>query len=188
MQFVRSFVALATLVVLSACGPSKFRTYDGPEVTQVVVYKAERVMELWHYDTILRSFNVDLGGNPFGHKEREGDRRTPEGDYIIDRRNPNSRFHLSIGIDYPNEADRAWAEQNNWRPGGDIFIHGRGPRFKRAQGDWTDGCIAVTDREMEDIYAMVRDGTPIRIAAAMPVPEPEPSAGIVARLTQFWRD
>ncbi|TVQ03879.1 MAG: hypothetical protein EA338_01990 [Roseinatronobacter sp.] len=165
MVFFRVVAALVLVAVLASCGgpPSKFRTYKGPEVTHVVVYKTARRMDLWHYNRLLRSFDVQLGGNPFGHKQHEGDRRTPEGDYIIDRRNPNSRFHLSIGIDYPNEADKARAEENGWKPGGDIFIHGRGPRFQQARGDWTDGCIAVTDREMEDIYAMVRDGTPIRI-------------------------
>lgn len=186
MQFFRLFVALAALVSLSACGPSKFRSYNGPEVTQIVVFKSERVMELWHHDKMLRSFNVMLGGAPFGHKEREGDMRTPEGDYVIDRRNPNSRFHLSIGIDYPNEADRDWAKQNGWRPGGDIFIHGRGPRFQTVSGDWTEGCIAVSDREIEDIYAMVDNGTPIRILLNRPAPEA--TGGIVARLTQFWRN
>lgn len=166
MFFFRVFAALALVAVVASCSkapPSKFRTYNGPEVTQVVVHKATRRMDLWHHNQLLRSFRVDLGGNPNGHKEREGDRRTPEGDYIIDRRNPNSRFHLSIGIDYPNEADKERAKENGWKPGGDIFIHGRGPQFQHARGDWTDGCIAVSDREMEDIYAMVRDGTPIRI-------------------------
>ena len=164
MSFIRVLFALALVGVLASCGaPSKFRTYNGPEVTRVVVNKSARQMHLYHHGQRLRSFRVQLGGNPVGHKQREGDRRTPEGDYIIDRRNPNSAFHLSIGIDYPNELDRERAEANGWRPGGDIFIHGRGPRFQRARGDWTDGCIAVTDRQMEDIYAMVRDGTPIRI-------------------------
>lgn len=184
MQYLRLIAAVAVLAALSACAPSKFRTYTGPEVTQVIVYKAEREMELWHHDSLLRSFRVDLGGDPIGHKQREGDMRTPEGDYIIDRRNPNSRFHLSIGIDYPNEADREFAQQNGWRPGGDIFIHGRGPRHQDSRGDWTEGCIAVTDREMEDIYAMVRDGTPIRILPHRP--EPDPMTTLVSRLT-FWR-
>lgn len=166
MQLFRLSLVLALLAALSACAPSKFRSYDGPEVTRVVIYKAERRMDLMHYGQPLRSYRVQLGGTPFGHKQREGDRRTPEGDYIIDRRNPNSAFHLSIGIDYPNEADREHARVNGWRPGGDIFIHGRGPRHKRARGDWTDGCISVTDRQMEDIYAMVRDGTPIAIFAS----------------------
>jgi murein L,D-transpeptidase YafK len=164
MRVFRLVAALVIMALLAACGqPSKFRTYHGPEVTQVVVHKSARRMHLYHHGERLRTFRVQLGGNPFGHKLHEGDRRTPEGDYIIDRRNPNSRFHLSIGIDYPNEEDIARAEANGWAPGGDIFIHGRGPRFQRARGDWTDGCIAVSDREMEDIYAMVRDGTPIRI-------------------------
>lgn len=165
MMFFRVVAALVLVAVLASCGgpPSKFRTYNGPEVTQVVVYKHARRMDLLHHNRVLRSFNVQLGRNPYAHKQREGDSRTPEGDYIIDRRNPNSRFHLSIGIDYPNEADKAWAEENGWKPGGDIFIHGLGPEFPNARGDWTEGCIAVTDREMEDIYAMVRDGTPIRI-------------------------
>jgi hypothetical protein len=177
MQFLRLLAAAIVVAALASCSSgSKFRTYNGPEVTQIIVYKAERRMELWHHDRMLRSFRVDLGGNPFGHKERRGDRRTPEGDYLIDRRNPNSRFHLSIGIDYPNAADRAHAAANGWDPGGDIFIHGRGPRFASARGDWTDGCIAVTDREMEDIYAMVRIGTPIRILASRAAGRPAPLA------------
>ncbi|MFN4057821.1 MAG: L,D-transpeptidase family protein [Roseinatronobacter sp.] len=177
MQFLRLLAAALLVAALASCSSgSKFRTYNGPEVTQIIVYKAERRMELWHHNRMLRSFRVDLGGNPFNHKERRGDRRTPEGDYLIDRRNPNSRFHLSIGIDYPNAADRTFAAENGWDPGGDIFIHGRGPEFPNARGDWTDGCIAVTDREMEDIYAMVRIGTPIRILASRAAVRPAPLA------------
>ncbi|MGY6548542.1 MAG: L,D-transpeptidase family protein [Roseinatronobacter sp.] len=166
MQFLKILAALLLVGALASCAskpPSKFRSYNGPEITRVEVHKAARLMHLYHHDRVVRSFRVQLGGNPIGHKQRRGDRRTPEGWYTIDRRNPNSAFHLSIGIDYPNEADRAFAEANGWDPGGDIFIHGQGPRFQGARGDWTDGCIAVTDREMEDIYAMVRDGTPILI-------------------------
>ena len=96
-------------------------------------------------------------------EEVEGDGRTPEGDYIIDRRNPDSKFHLSIGVSYPNPYDRAFAEALEKSPGGDIFIHGRPPEYQKGGRDWTAGCIAVTDREIEEIYAMVRNGTPIRI-------------------------
>jgi murein L,D-transpeptidase YafK len=107
---------------------------------------------------------VGLGFAPAGHKAFEGDGRTPEGDYTIDRRNPDSRFYLSIGINYPNERDAALAEALGKSPGGDIFIHGRGASYLRnAPWDWTAGCIAVTDKQMRDIYAMVQDGTPIRI-------------------------
>ena len=166
MSLSRFAAFAAVVLILASCAsPSKFRTYDGPEVTQIRVYKAERRMELWHHDRMLRAFRVQLG-NPYGHKQQEGDRRTPEGRYYIDRRNPNSRFHLSIGISYPNAQDRARAAARGVSPGGDIFIHGRGPRFQNVRGDWTDGCIAVTDRQVEDIYAMVRNGTPIDIYAS----------------------
>jgi len=161
----RLVLTLMVVVGLASCAPSKFRTYNGPEVTRVEVHKAKRKMYLVHHDKVLRQFDIGLGFNPVGHKQVEGDSRTPEGVYYIDRRNPNSNFHLSLGISYPNADDRARARAIGKSPGGDIFIHGRaGKHTLRNRGrDWTDGCIAVTDREMEDIYAMVRDGTPIRI-------------------------
>lgn len=160
---IRVFLAIFLAVSLSGCA-SKFRTYDGPEVTRVVVMKAERQMYLLHHSTILKAYEIDLGFAPIGHKESEGDGRTPEGSYTIDRRNPDSDFHLSIGISYPNEEDIEHASSMDLDPGGDIFIHG-GPRRGRDRNgpDWTAGCISVTNREIEDIYAMVRDGTPIDI-------------------------
>ncbi len=158
----RSFLALFALAVLSGCAGSKFQTYNGPEVTNVLVFKEERVMHLLHYDQILRSYEFELGFAPNGDKDQEGDGRTPEGTYFVDRRNPNSDFHLSIGINYPNEEDIAEAEALGVDPGGDIFIHGTPRKFRR-QDDWTWGCIAVTNREMEEIYAMVRDGTQVNI-------------------------
>jgi len=161
---IRAILLTAAAVLLLACasGP-RFLSYDGPEVTRIMVHKGERRMELLHHDRVLRSFDIDLGRTPVGHKERRGDGRTPEGDYIIDRRNPRSQFHLSLGINYPGNGDRQRAAEAGVNPGGDIFIHGRGPQFRRARGDWTEGCIAVRDREIEVIYAMVRDGTPITI-------------------------
>lgn len=157
----RGFLA-AGLVALAACAPrSKFRSYEGPEVTGIVVSKSDRRMYLVHHGRVLKRFRVDLGRAPAGPKRIEGDGRTPEGTYVIDRRNPDSRFHLSLGISYPSEDDRALAAAMGRPPGGDIFIHGRNGRGGRL--DWTEGCIAVTDREMEEIYAMVRVGTPITI-------------------------
>lgn len=120
-------------------------------------------MYLMHHDEILKKYKFDLGFAPEGDKKIEGDGKTPEGNYFIDRRNPNSKFHLSIGISYPNAQDRLEAAALGKSPGGDIFIHGRGPNVKNPENDWTWGCIAVTDREMEDIYAMVPNGTPITI-------------------------
>lgn len=155
---------VAVFMLLASCarGP-RFLEYNGPEVTQIRVYKAERRLELWHNDEMLREFEVGLGQNPIGHKEYEGDSRTPEGEYFIDRRNPQSAYHLSLGISYPNAEDIARAEAAGRRPGGDIFIHGRGRNNRRQRGDWSVGCITVTDAEIEDMYAMVRNGTPIII-------------------------
>lgn len=155
-------VGLLAVLVLSGCA-SKFQTYSGPEVTHVLVQKSERRMHLLHNNDVLESYDIGLGFAPRGHKQIEGDGRTPEGQYWIDRRNPNSEFHLSIGISYPNAADRAHAAALGKSPGGDIFIHGKPRKYRRAPQDWTAGCIAVTNREMEQIYAMVRDSTPITI-------------------------
>ncbi|WP_114967029.1 L,D-transpeptidase family protein [Alkalilacustris brevis] len=164
MKLIRALVLGAVALGLAACGePSKFRSYDGPEVTRINVFKGERLMQLMHHDQLLASYYIDLGRTPEGQKQREGDGRTPEGIYLIDRRNPNSAFHLSLGISYPEPSDELRAKEAGDKPGGDIFIHGRGPRFQNPPRDWTEGCIAVTDREMEDIYAMVQVGTPILI-------------------------
>jgi murein L,D-transpeptidase YafK len=152
---------LAIALGLSACG-SKFKRYYGPPVAHVLVDKSDRKMWLVGTEKVLKTYDVDLGRTPEGHKQFEGDGKTPEGRYFIDRRNPNSSFHLSIGISYPNAQDRAFAAAQGKPPGGEIFIHGHSRKAGRT-GDWTEGCIAVTDREMETIYAMVKDGTPITI-------------------------
>ena len=148
---------------LAGCS-TKFRTYDGPPVTGIVVNKGSRRMFLISGNTALRGFDVQLGGDPVGPKRVEGDGKTPEGAYWIDRRNPNSSYHLSLGISYPNEQDLALAQAMGVLPGDDIFIHGT-PHQKRRSSDWTAGCIAMTNQEVEDIYAMVRDGTPIYTSA-----------------------
>lgn len=159
---IKTFALGAIAVALAGCS-SKFKTYDGPEVTQVLVMKNDRKMYLLHGTRALRSYDIGLGFAPTGDKQQSGDGRTPVGYYTIDRRNPNSKYHLSIGIDYPNERDLAEAKALGVDPGGDIFIHGEGTVVSRARRDWTWGCIAVTNDEIEDIYAMVRDGTPIAI-------------------------
>ena len=150
------------IIGVAGCA-SKFKSYNGPEVTQIVVNKGARRMYLLHHTEVLEAYDIGLGFSPNGDKKISGDWRTPEGNYLIDRRNPNSEFHLSIGINYPNEADIAEALAMGKSPGGDIFIHGRPKKYRKGGRDWTAGCIAVTDREMEKIYAMVRNGTPISI-------------------------
>lgn len=157
------FLLLATGVT-AACERPKFIEYAGPDVTRIEVHKARRRMYLLHHDQVLRGYDIELGFAPEGHKTQEGDGRTPEGRYYIDRRNPNSAFYLSVGISYPNAADRAQAKARGVSPGGDIFIHGTPTAF-RGQKDWTAGCIAVTDREMREIYAMVKMRTVVDIFA-----------------------
>jgi murein L,D-transpeptidase YafK len=160
MRGLRVILLLALFLGVASC--SKFRTYNGPQVTQVNVFKSSRTLQLMHHDRVLETFEFELGFAPTGHKMFEGDGRTPEGMYFIDRRNPNSEFHLSIGISYPDAADLARALEMELDPGGDIFIHGT-PRMFRGKRDWTAGCIAVSNRDMEKIYAMVQNGTPIMI-------------------------
>lgn len=166
MKTTRRAAALGGLAFgLTGCA-SKFRTYDGPEVTRLQMFKGARNLFLFNDARILKAYRIDLGFAAEGPKQFEGDGKTPEGAYTVDRRNPDSLFHLSIGISYPNEADIAFAAAQGREPGGDIFIHG-GPRpgVDAIKPDWTAGCIAVSDGEIEDIYAMVRDGTPIDIFA-----------------------
>jgi murein L,D-transpeptidase YafK len=126
----------------------------------VVVNKTSRELLLLNGNALLRSYPVAIGRDPIGHKQCEGDCRTPEGHYVIDRRNPKSAFHLSLHISYPNAADRDRAGGMGLDPGGDIMIHG-GKESMESEG--TRGCIAVTDREIEEIWNLVPDGTPIVI-------------------------
>jgi len=165
MRTLKLLLAGLLCLGLMACS-SKFKTYNGPEVTHVVVNKGDREMYLLHHDQVLKNYRIDLGFAPDGDKQFEGDGKTPEGTYVIDRRNPNSQFHLSVGISYPNREDFAFATSQGKSPGGDIFIHGEpnNLRFLQRTGrDWTAGCISVTNREIEDIYAMVKNGTLITI-------------------------
>lgn len=166
LQMTRRVAVLGGLALTLAGCANKFRTYNGPEVTHLQMFKGDRTLLLYNNSKVLKAYRIDLGFAPAGPKQFEGDGKTPEGSYTVDKRNPNSLFHLSVGISYPNEADIAYAASQGRSPGGDIFIHG-GPRagIDPIKPDWTAGCIAVSDREIEDIYAMVRDGTPIDIFA-----------------------
>ncbi|PWJ17496.1 L,D-transpeptidase family protein [Jannaschia seohaensis] len=160
----RRTVLAGGLFSLAGCG-GKFIEYHGPEVTRVEVQKANRRMYLLHHDKIVQRYRVQLGFTAEGPKQFEGDGKTPEGRYHIDRRNPNSAYFLSVGIDYPNAEDRAFAATLGKKPGGDIFIHGWGDRPRGRSKDWTAGCVAVTNEEMRLVYAMVRNGTPVDIFA-----------------------
>lgn len=161
MKIVKVLALILVATLLVGCG-SKIKSYSGPEVTKIVVQKEQRKMYLLNGNKALRTYDFELGFEPIGDKKVEGDGKTPEGVYYIDRKNPNSKFHLSLGISYPNARDRAEAARLGKSPGGDIFIHGTSNPLK-GDTDWTWGCIAVTNKEIEEIYAMVNKGTPIWI-------------------------
>jgi len=135
---------------------------------RVLVMKGARKLLLMAGNRTIKTYTVSLGRTPVGHKQREGDGKTPEGVYTLDYRNPNSQYHRSIHISYPAPADIENARKLGVSPGGEIMIHGL-PNGKgwvgreHAQYDWTEGCIAVTNEEMDEIWAMVDDGTQIEI-------------------------
>lgn len=139
-------------------------------VAEIQVFKSERRMELQDkYGNVIRSYRIALGKNPIGHKQHEGDNRTPEGRYMINGRNPSSIYHLSLRINYPSAKDRAEAKKRGKSPGGDIFIHGmpngRGWMWWKynTKSDWTNGCIAVADKDIREMWDLVADETPITI-------------------------
>lgn len=136
------------------------------QVDRIVIDKSDRQMQVFADGRLLKTYPIALGFAPDGAKERQGDGRTPEGLYSIDRRNPQSRYHLSLGLDYPRAEDRARAAAGGYSPGGDIFIHGQPnsvPPGMMIAGDWTAGCIAVTDAEIQELWDHVPIGTQVEI-------------------------
>jgi len=160
----RAVVTGGLALAAVGCAPMA-QPYTGPEVTRIVINKGARRMLLLNQQTVLKAYDVDLGFQPRGHKVIEGDGKTPEGSYVIDRKNPESLFYLSLGISYPNEQDIAQAAALGEDPGGDIFIHGASGRLGTRGTDWTFGCIAVSNREITDIFGMVNVGTQVDLFA-----------------------
>ncbi len=162
--FTRFFLIIATLALsLPPSAEASLNTAD-----RVVVIKQERRLYLYRGDKVLRSYRISLGGNPVGHKLRQGDQRTPEGRYLLDWRNPESRFYRSIRISYPNQQDLERARAQGFSPGGAIMIHGLPNKYAEAPElfadlDWTEGCIAVSNQAMDEIWRMVADTIPIEI-------------------------
>lgn len=171
--------ASALVLLLAACASAPQRELPAPRpvaappaprapayADYLLVDKSDRTLTLFSGGYAFhRIEGLQFGDARFGHKRFEGDERTPEGLYTIDTRNPRSAYHLSLRISYPDEADRAFARAQGRSPGGDIFIHGQpnGWEDGRVPGDWTDGCIAVSNAEIELLWRLVRDGTPILI-------------------------
>ena len=139
-------------------------------IDNILVEKAKRQMHLRNGENVVKTYRISLGKNPVGAKVNSGDNKTPEGNYTIEKHNPKSKFHLSLKISYPNAEQINAAKVGNYEPGGDIMIHGypnKVPaflfKFWHRWKDWTAGCIAVTNDEIEEIYDAVKDGTPITI-------------------------
>jgi murein L,D-transpeptidase YafK len=153
-------------ILLSTC--LLFSQKPSVAVDHIVVYKSGRKLVLLSQGKELRSYNVALGGEPLGPKTRRGDHRTPEGVYMLDSRNPASHFYKAFHVSYPNPKDIANAKKLGVSPGGDIMVHGLPKEYAwvgkaHTLHDWTDGCIAVTNEEMDELWNLVPVGTPIEI-------------------------
>ena len=161
---ILSMAAVSVGTPVDAQLPSVVRN----SIDLVVVYKGDRLLQLKSKGRVVRSYEIALGAQPEGHKLSEGDNRTPEGVYTLDWRNAHSQFYRSIHISYPREDDQAAAHRRGMSPGGLIMIHGL-PNGRQADdmnhpnNDWTNGCVAVTNDEIDEIWSLVEDGTTIII-------------------------
>lgn len=190
MKFWR--ISLVVVVILLLCGMVYFKQYlpgfaathtalssqeiaqlkQATPVTSIEVFKSQRILLLKNQQRVIRSYPIRLGFNPLGHKQFEGDGKTPEGVYTIDWRNPNSAFYKSLHISYPNQNDQNFAQQQGQSAGGDVMIHGSVPKQLLflpwsaqyiPRKDWTLGCIAVSNVDMDEIWQLVPDQTKIII-------------------------
>lgn len=164
---IRVFTFCVVLIPLTVMVPHRANA-SIPSVECVVIYKSQNIMQLLAGSEVVRSYQVAIGRNPLGHKQKADDCRTPEGAYIIDRHNKDSRFHKSLHISYPNKSDLAAAKKNGKYPGSNIMIHGLPKGFEdlgdvHFKRNWTKGCVAVNNQEMDEIWKLVPDGTPIFI-------------------------
>ena len=169
----RYFAVVAIVVLAIILGVLARKRSDTPlpvgtTADRVLVDKSDRSLKLFRRGRLIKTYRIALGPNPEGHKQQEGDGRTPEGTYVIDFRKKDSAFHRALHISYPNATDRTAAKKRGVSPGGDIMVHGL-PNGMATFGslhltrDWTQGCIAVTSAEIEQIWRVVPDGTPIEI-------------------------
>lgn len=164
------YLALLFLLLSSLSWSDAKASHPAPKVDRIVVVKSTRTMTLISDGKVLKTYKVALSREPVGAKERAGDHKVPEGEYVVDSKVPHSRFHLALHISYPNVADRERARELGVKPGGSIEIHGLPSKYAwlgsvQHYVDWTDGCIAVTNSEIEEIYKLVPVGTPVEILA-----------------------
>jgi murein L,D-transpeptidase YafK len=165
----RSFAVLAGFLLLLATSDAQRRHISAvPKADRVLVLKHDHILRLLRDGQVVKEYKVALGGSSLGPKTQQGDHKTPEGIYVLDSRNAKSQFYKSLHISYPTPAQRTAARKRGVSPGGDVFVHGL-PAHYRSVGaahrlyDWTDGCIALTDEEIDEIWLAAADGTPIEI-------------------------
>lgn len=161
-------IIIAAVVCAAQASLTETPPPERPKIDKVLVLKSERKLMLLSGDKAVRAYKIALGGQPVGPKTRQGDHKTPEGYYLLDQRNAHSRFHKSLHVSYPNANDATNARKNGVDPGGDIMVHGLPNGFgwlgsTHTFSDWTDGCMAVTNAEMDEIWDLVKNGTPIEI-------------------------
>jgi murein L,D-transpeptidase YafK len=160
---------LASLLFSLPCIAARGQgTAPSEHVDRILILKAARTMTLMNRDRAVKIYKVALGGQPVGPKERQGDHKTPEGNYIVDAKKSESLFYRALQVSYPNPVDRERARKMGVSPGGDIEIHGLGAKYgwigaRHRLTDWTDGCIAVTNEEIDEIFQLVSVGTKIEI-------------------------
>jgi murein L,D-transpeptidase YafK len=157
-----------TLILMLVVLAASFAAAETPQADKIIIVKSTRTMTLMKGDKVLKTYRVALGTVPVGPKQVHGDHKTPEGSYVISGKNPASRFHLALRVSYPGPADRARARKLGSSPGGDIMIHGLGREFAflgllQWRTDWTDGCVAVTNEEIDEIWRLVPVGTSVEI-------------------------
>jgi murein L,D-transpeptidase YafK len=159
---------LAALAVLFlAVAAARADTQVQP-IDRIVIVKSKREMTLMRGGNPVKTYKVALGSEPVGPKQRQGDHKTPEGNYVVDSKIEHSEFHRALHISYPNAADRERARKMGVSPGGDVEIHGLGAKWgwvgaAHREYDWTDGCVAVTNQEIDEIWPLVPVGTPVEI-------------------------
>ncbi len=163
-----TLLIILTEIILGTSSPVWATDRPSVKADSILVEKSARKLSLFVNDNLIKIYKITLGKNPTGHKVEQGDQKTPEGIYTIDFRNKESKFHLSLHISYPNEIDLFFAEKLGVSPGGDIMIHGVGKEYAwmgkyHIVHNWTDGCIAVTNEEIEELWDLIPDGTTIKI-------------------------
>jgi murein L,D-transpeptidase YafK len=164
--FVIALIIICTAFIFTDTRSEKLTPL--PLIDYIQVNKSSRTLSLYHHGIIIKTYKIALGFSPIGAKVKEGDGKTPQGLYYISSKNPKSQYHLSLKISYPNATDKKHAEKLGVSPGGDIMLHGLPKLFAwigkyHLMKDWTRGCIAVTNHEIEEIYQSAPVGTPIKI-------------------------